>query len=180
MFFRPRLSWWSIPASVCVTQGGMPHSHNLRLQPHTTPRAVGLWGRSLFSLQACFALCGRNKEPTNLTHDWNTICANQLSVVSAQICGHTYFISCHSSPKQIEDLEGRSEWPCDLFIYFYFSSTVCIWVTLLFAETKHSPMVPQDLTVLALVPRWQFSKCQRNGWLHWGWPSRFNHGHMLL
>lgn len=108
MLFRPRPLWWSVPAGVYVTQGGMWHSHNLRLQPHTILWAVVLRGQSLSSLQACFALSGDNKEPSNLTHDWNTICANQLSVASAQICGHTYFISCHSCPKQIEYLEACS------------------------------------------------------------------------
>lgn len=85
----------------------MQQTHKLSLQFANNPAQVPEeWGWSLFSLQACFALSGSNKEPSNLTHEWNPICFSLLSVASAQFNAHTFSLALFRSWKQSEALEG--------------------------------------------------------------------------
>lgn len=126
---------------------GMQQTHKtLSLQLHTITQAMG---RSLSSLQACFALSGSNKEPSNLTHEWNSICFSQLSVASAQFHGHTFSFFLHWCRSSLKPLRA---------VVFTFLMLVVSVSDLLFFISQNKCLG----LIMALTSYWQLLQCQHS------------------
>lgn len=164
-------SFNSLPMCIWCCQ----ECNKLCLQLHTVTRVVGEWGRSLSSLQACFALCGSNKEPSNLTHEWNSICFSELSVASAQTV--TPFSSFPTvAEEQFEACESccLNKHICMIcFIFQFLPSMPLVSLDNLFYLHKQKqaffwPLHPFGCNVLLTVI------AASTQWASWGWAHRLD------